>query len=281
MDLKKYIKFITALIDQNKFVEATKVANSFLKDHPECVYATYLSDLFLQNDPKSKDPKLKEKAYEICIKNDVDYPSAYINIIRTMINENKLTEAFELINRAKTKFPNNDLVYIESSKLYQIIKNIELVIKLTPKSESAHCEYGLLLNKLFNLSTDEEEFEEYYRRTLIQYMIVLSINMHNVVILCNYGTVIARYANKYYTKANTLSAQSKQLITENKIAESKTLKEKANLYYMYATQYYLEADTKFLQALDINPADYETQFNIDLLSKSLNDIEKAIKINMK
>ena len=275
MESKKYIRFITVLLEQNKYEEAKKVSNSFLQNKPDCVNATYFSDLFLSNDPK-----LKNKAYAMCIKNDVDYPSAYINIIRTMINENKLTEAFELINRTKTKFPNNDLVHIESSKLYQIIKNIELVIKLTPKSESAHCNYGLLLNKLFNLSTDDKEFEEYYRRTLIQYMIVLSINMHNTVILCNYGTVVARYANKYYTKANILSAQSKQLITEMKIAESKSLKEKANLYYMYAIQYYLEAYTKFLQALDINPSDHETQFNIDLLSKSLNDVDKAIEINM-
>jgi flagellar biosynthesis GTPase FlhF len=136
-----------------------------------------------------------------------------------LISQNNLIEARRIITIGKGIFPNNVLIYIEASNLYINETNIELAIveiekaiSFDPKSEIAHYHYGLILHQKYDNASNDEDFEEYYKKTSIQYMYVLSINMENTETLCNYGAVIAKYANKYTKKSNQLFEKSTRKI---------------------------------------------------------------------
>jgi len=204
-----------------------------------------------------------------------------------MRDQNNFIESYKIINFAKEKFPNESLIYIEScltykkdNKIDQAIVDIKMAIKLDPKSEIAHSSYAIILDSIYIDALNEQDIsdaqiEEYYRSTLIQYMNVLSINMYNLEILCNYGAVNANYANWYITKVRSLIDKSIELFKENKLKESTILKEKAKIYYMYASQYNMEAETKYQYVLELDPLDHITHYNLGLVLKFFNNFDGA------
>ena len=279
MEPKAYVRLINTLIKENKWDKVGKVCRVFVERKPNCVQSHFFSGLYHKHFNESI---AALESFNKCIDIDINHFLSYINLIRILRDLNNFIEAYKYITIGKEKFPDNILIYIESSDFYLQINNIndaiidiKIAIKLNPKSETAQYNYALILNKLYNDAITDEEIEEYYRKTLIQYMIVLSINRLNTFALCNYGAVVAKYAIYYNTKGDILITQAKQLYTEGKIIEANLLKEKANLYYMYATQYNMEAETKYMEVLDIDPLDYIAHSNLGLILKSFNQLDKA------
>ena len=276
---QQYTNLLVSLMEKHKWKEVGKVCRIFLEKEAECAQAHFFSGIYHKHTKKIDAAK---SAFYICIKYDKHYFLSYINLIRILRDENNFIETFELINKAKILFPDNILVYIESSDFYLKVNNIneaivdiQIAIKINPKSETAQYNYALILNKLYNSAINDDETEHYYRKTLIQYMCVLSINMYNTNALCNYGAVIAKYGDKYYTKADTLLDEYKKLLIENKIKEANEKKDQSDLYYMYGDQYNMEASTKYLQVLDLDPLDYITHFNLGLVLKTFHHLDKA------
>lgn len=279
MNTQQYIKLIVALMDRREWSKALNVSNKLLDKDKDCTHVYFLIGMCLKH---SNDIEGAKDNFNLCIKQDTNHFLSYINLIRILKDQKNITETERLINIAKDLFPNKALIYIESSQLYMIQNNtdlaiveIKIAIILEPKSESAHYTYGVILNELFNNSTNDDEFEEYYKKTLIQYMNVFSINMSNTNALCNYGAVVAKYADKCNTKANLLLEESKVLLDENRLKESNDKKEKAIEYYMYAYQYNIEAETKYKCALELNPFDHISHFNLGLILKYFDNIKKA------
>jgi tetratricopeptide (TPR) repeat protein len=278
MNTQQYIKLIVALMDRREWHKALNISNKLLEKDPKCDQVHFLIGMCLKH---TNDLEGAKDEFNICIKENNHFLS-YINLIRILKDQNKFIEAYEKINIAKDLFPDKALVYIESSQLYLKINNIDLAIvdiktaiTLEPRSETAHYTYGVILNNLFNNAIDDVDFERYYRETLIQYMNVFSINMSNIEALCNYGAVVAKYANKYNTKADILLVESETLLKENRLKESNYKKEKAEEYLMYAYQYNMEAETKYKRVLELNPFDHIAHFNIGLVLKYFGDIKKA------
>ena len=279
MKTKQYLDLIVAFMDKHKWKEVEKVCHILIEKEPECAQAHFFIGIYYKH---NKNIEAAKKAFYICLKHDINNFLSYINLIRILRDQNNFIEAFEIINKGKEIFPDKTLLYIESSEFYLKINNIneaivdiQTAIKLDPKSETANYNYALIFNRLYNNAINDEEIEHYYRKTLIQYMNVLSINMFNTNVLCNYGSVNARYANRYNDKADRLFIESNELLIENRLIESKEKKEKANLYNMYAIQYNMEAETKYLQVIELDPLDHIAYFNLGLVSKSFHKFDKA------
>jgi tetratricopeptide (TPR) repeat protein len=290
MNISKLLDFIIGLFKNDRWEDGKKLCFKIIDKDPTCAQAHFMIGIYFKHINNIDTAK---NAFLICMKHDVNHVLSYVNIVRILIDQNKFTEASEVINKAKELFPSEYLVYIESSQLYlksdninQAILDILVAIKLNPKSETANYNYALILNTLYTNSETEDNKEDYYCQTMIQYMKVLAINPLNTNVLCNYGSMLAKQAEKYNSIANILLEKSNGLEKDNKLREAINLKKHAELNRMYAISYNMDAEYKYLDALNINPSDHLLHFNLGLVLKSLNNLkqaeyhfEKVIEIN--
>ncbi len=323
-------------MELSKWNNVKRTCHLFIVKYPENAQAHFFMGIYYKH-IKDIDASINE--FNICIKYDEHYFLAYINLIRILKERTDFIKTVKIINTAKYLFPEDTLIYIESSGYYLQMNNInealidiKIAIQLNPKSETAQYNYAIILNKIFNdyiklkdsntnynnitsgynrpnnYITDknmieytyiydymyskkmkeinkqmlktwevitEEDVNYIYRKTLIQYMKIYAINRYNTNALCNYASVIAKYGDRYFIKSDFLLIDATELLIQKKIKESNIKKEQARIYNMYGIQYNFEAETKFLQVLEIDPSDYLAHFNLGLVLKSLNQIKKA------
>ena len=119
-------------METNKWKDVEKICRIFVEKESECSQAHFFSGMCYKHYKKLDAAK---SAFYKCIIYDEHYFLAYINLIRILREENNFIETFKLINKAKILFPDNILVYIESSNFYLKVNKLYLYASLLASND--------------------------------------------------------------------------------------------------------------------------------------------------
>ena len=270
MDKKDVLDLFVKLMDENKYEEAKEICLKIIKEYPKCSQAYFLIGIYYKNMRKLTAAVI---SFEKAIKYEEHHFLAYINIIRILINQKDTIKSFDMINKAKDIFPNEYLVYIESSNLYLNLDDIdmalidnEIAIKLNSNSEQALYQCGLIYSRLYAETEETEKKEEYFNQSIIHYLKTIAINSSNTNALLNYGAMFAKKAYSYNTEYELLASNP---------TKSKNMKRKMEMCNIYFTNYNLDAKFQFERIIKINPIDITARYNLGLVFVSLKKYDKA------
>ena len=269
MNIKQLLKLIIKYNHAKEWEKAKCLCLLILKENPRCYMAYFLIGINYYNNNILDEA---ETAFLNCIKYYSKHFTSYINLVYIYNKKEDYEKGFEIIYKALKIFPNEHLFYIELSNIWlkldkidMAINEIIIAIKLNPESETANYNYALILNSLYNtarINKDKILMTEYYSQTIVQYFKVLQINMFNINVLCNIGSMYALVGDNYIEKINQCIDIDAEL---------------AKKYNILADNYYMDAELKYLKALECEPNDCFTHYNLGIVLTALKDYKNAKK----
>jgi len=266
MNKKEILTQFVKLMDEKNYKKVKEICLENIKKYPTCSQVYFLIGIYYKNMKNMTEALI---SFETAIKYDKHHFLAHINIIRILICQKDTIKSLDIINKAKNIFPNEYLVYIESSNLYLNLDDIDMAfidnkkaLKLNPNSEQAFYQGGLIYTRLYVETEEPEKKEEYFNQSIIHYLKTIAINSSNTNALLNYGAMLAKKA------AESCNTESEYM------------------NYLDFIHNNLDAKIQFERIIKINPLDVIAYYNLGLVLVSLKEYDKArdqfkkaIKIN--
>ena len=288
MNTEEYVNLTVKLIENNKWPQVKKSCYIQMAKDPTNPHVHFFMGMYFKHFNSIDAAKT---AFMLCLKNDPNYFLAYINLIRLLSEQNNMIESLEFIARAKELFPNENLLYIESSDVYlkiedyvSAIANIKIAIELKPDFEIAIYNYGHILHKLFDkaiLDYNLDLIEDYYHGAIIQYLKVLKINNKNIFAICNYATILVDKADFIKKQSNIQLIKIRELERNHEFRKAYILRYKIELQYIEMQSLYIDGKVLYMKVLDIDPLDPDVYYNLGRISTLLNEYDDARKYYMK
>lgn len=267
MNKSKLLNVVIKLIHAKEWEKSIALSKKIIAKYPDCDMAYFFVGVYHYEKKQYDESK---EAFLHCIKYEPNYYAAHLNIARIYYFQEKYDEGLDFIHKALQIFPNEAQFHVELSNIYlklditkAAIDELKMALALNPKSENANYNYALIINSFYNkakIDKDIKLINEYYGETMLYYMKVLEINIFNIRAMCNIGSILAQIGDDYIANADN--------IFDNE-------PENAKIYYRIGKNYYLDAKLNFLKALEYEPNDHISHYNLGIVYTALDEFDKA------